>query len=452
MNILISPPTKDIMFKLLPAEEQTRMLRELDGFLPIMSVFNRTQCNLSNRWSALESSRRALAEKLDNYAIMELGIGAFHDPITAAADAAAHHRRSRIRTIDRLGKESYQDLCKLLAQYDAGEAAVDDVQNRIYHEWLSSYHSYCPDFPSDTTERLAHMGAIVYVDYSIDTDGYCPNKYYLSGYEPDEVDPTTGAVEKLPGDDGYLRDYHDYTCRALPGTDHSTATYGVELELYHDDRRNEIGAAIRHLDGVRACKDGSLDDYRGAEVVTDYGNLDPLRAHLAKVVSALKDNNVYAPRDTDYGLHVHRSHEDLGIRGLVRLFNLMNDLIDSSFLSKIAGRCTTSYAARMDESDIRHVLRYGKPSERYKVINATDRTVEFRMFHTTMNDERLAYRLEFVKASCEFVKVRGVGLKPRTNDFIDWVFKRKEDYPALMTFINTNWHTAKEFYAKRRAA
>jgi hypothetical protein len=43
MNILISPPTKDlstldIMFKLLPAEEQTRMLRELDGFLPDMPM------------------------------------------------------------------------------------------------------------------------------------------------------------------------------------------------------------------------------------------------------------------------------------------------------------------------------------------------------------------------------------------------------------------------------
>lgn len=152
------------------------------------------------------------------------------------------------------------------------------------------------------------------------------------------------------------------------------------------------------------------------------------------------------------GMHVHFSREAIQPKVLEHIVEFITLPKNRKFVVKIAGRNSPEYArlAKKDPSCVHDVNEWddywGRPRRskkgeiefaRYEAVNLTNpKTIEFRLFASTLDRDKFYSRLEFVKATIDFAKRSGEWV-PLVDAFIPMV-KNSDDYPHLLQFIEDN--------------
>ena len=397
-----------------------------------MPLFNRESCQLDVRWHRIYSQT---PHRIDH-----IGRPAFIDP---GREHQGHNQDRRdslfacYAQFRNRNASAYSKPPETLGGFvrEVLSDPPDDVLLRYFPEGEVWSESLLIGLINGVYPLAGLMGALTFVDYSIDEEGTIPDTYYVQGYEPEEVIPEVYANESR------RYSWHDPGYRdligPLTGTDHSQPTYGVEIECYCEDGADDIAVKAHEFEQTFAAEDGSLSEEYGGEVITGYSHKDRILEHLSELTPALRNYNIEAPTHTDdpYGLHIHRSRKDLNNYHLVRMFNLVRNMHSNNFLQHVAGRDCGEYQYMLEESDVVKALRYGSVTERYRVINTTGHTVEIRMFHSTLSMARLTYRIEFVDAVCAFVKTT-CGMKPTTWGFLSYLHRNKDRWPELAAHAN----------------
>lgn len=215
---------------------------------------------------------------------------------------------------------------------------------------------------------------------------------------------------------------------------------GVELEVQSVDSVGDAISFARDTVGEFAAlkEDGSLES-DGFEIASAPGTL---AWHKSVWGPFLEDARTYLKghrAGVGYGLHVHVDRESLGILGCGRLMAFIHNKENYDFLTKIARRGSTQYVYYVGDTGV-STIKHGHrthydaagPSSQYK-------TIEIRIFRSTVSAASFYRTLEFVDALCRWC-LFGAGV---TKDalhfrrFLEWFAHPsvRKDYPELETWV-----------------
>lgn len=178
-------------------------------------------------------------------------------------------------------------------------------------------------------------------------------------------------------------------------------------------------------------RDGSLDDYRGFEIVTAARRLGD---HIERFKS-WEPSNLQAWDSGNCGMHVHIDSRAFSALTLGKFLMFFNDENNKTFIRSIAGRHphmdagAADYAATVDQDFVtnpREVKCTDDHHSRYRIVNLTNlgsreqtrlqcnverhskgdySTVEIRIFRATLRRARLLAQIEFAHAAVAFCRV-----------------------------------------------
>lgn len=209
---------------------------------------------------------------------------------------------------------------------------------------------------------------------------------------------------------------------------------GCEIEVHElHDLVDEILDDEEHF---RATEDSSLDD--GAEFVSNPMTLEWIHEHLdlfQKLSERLK--NAWWKCDTESGLHIHASRAWLeGDDHINRIWDMLHLQNNFPTFRKLAWRSPTHYCERdeltLEEIEKLNKEKTGKPWmwRRHSRLNLLpEKTIEFRMFISTLSWEYWIARFEMVHALIEYTR------KPRALQvdlFLQRASEQWEKYSKLM--------------------
>jgi hypothetical protein len=242
--------------------------------------------------------------------------------------------------------------------------------------------------------------------------------------DDDDEDNTSNADRVL----NYGANVLDY-CKTFLGTPPDGIYVGVENEIEvlrgdHNDRVHAVRALLGKDYAI--CKhDGSINS--GFEIVTAPASLDVARQRWGHFLRN-RPEHLEAGRN---GLHVHVSRRPLGRLAVGKIASFVNASENSPFITAIAGRSGVHWARRYDKPVSRAESR-----EKYEAVNTSrSSTIEFRIFHSTLNAERMIARLEFVVALCRWCKFHASLSDLKWDAFARHVEERRKDYPKLHVYL-----------------
>ena len=182
--------------------------------------------------------------------------------------------------------------------------------------------------------------------------------------------------------------------------------FGCELELKAVGERSEV-AEIAAKYGLFAEEDGSLDDYRGVEIIGGPMSLKDYHSSDNSWMKFLNDVQKKAlgwNAGTGYGLHVsvNRAGMSDALVGKMLVFIHGNQ----SLCEKVAGRGYCDYAKYVNKK-ITHG-RQSRETDKYEALAIRSaRRLECRIFRSTLKPEGFLRAVEFVAASVDFCKNAG---------------------------------------------
>ena len=221
----------------------------------------------------------------------------------------------------------------------------------------------------------------------------------------------------------------------------NTLYLGAELEYESSNNRDSDAIfSNRTLKNHAILKsDGSIRN--GFEIVTCPATLDIHLAEFKKFFSELKTKSkLYSASNT--GMHVHISRSPLSMLTIGKMTAFLNNLDNSDFIQKIAGRPFNTYCRQDSDRIVSYPLTNGIGGARYNILNLSNRdTVELRMFSTPESYEDFAYKLEFTEALANYCSPCTVNhsvynLLKYTN-FITWAKTMKHSYPYLVSKLKS---------------
>lgn len=251
------------------------------------------------------------------------------------------------------------------------------------------------------------------------------------------------------GDDGLRHDHAFDALRVLDFTVAKGERYsrtlpflGVELEVYAKKGilpERAMRSALNALPNFAILKsDGSLDEYRGFEIVTAPATFAAHREHWrpffvgdaapAKLLSSFSTERC--------GMHVHINRAALSSMHLTKLDVFINEPKNQSFIFNMADRTREqmdSWAKFKEASgrpftQSRYDQRY--PRDRYSALNLMPpHTVEVRIFRGNVRLEGFWKNLEFVQAMYEYTSSASAR-HLRTDPFLSWV-RHSKRFPHL---------------------
>lgn len=207
--------------------------------------------------------------------------------------------------------------------------------------------------------------------FSLDLEGDCIDGDFYC----DDCLPTNTLIS----------DYHCYTIK-----DHTTTdrTFGIELEVEFLSESDRIRCAEEvQENGLNELfimsYDGSLS--YGIEFIThvwDLKNISSFKRALIELTEIIKNNGGFCHDSSRSGLHIH-----IGKTCIDYLENLRNWVYDRpSMFASLSGRVpalgTFEYARPFDNG-------------RYSFLNETDKTLEFRLWNSTLNPNTIIERIMF---------------------------------------------------------
>lgn len=295
--------------------------------------------------------------------------------------------------------------------------------------------------------------------YYWDSDG----EYHLSP-EPEDDDEDEGESDLLNSwgaSTGRLA--HD---RSFTPSQWGDFTLGVELEVEAQEERYERlvdcdGYFNRDMNYAMFKRDGSLNEYRGFEIVTAARKMGD---HI-EMFKRWQPRQLTAWGAGNCGMHVHIDSRAFSALSLGKFMMLMNDHANAEFIRAIAGRHplrdsqAESYAATTSQETLVNPARAkkGAGNSRYRLVNLTNlvqseqnrlqcevcrdskgsySTVELRVFRASLKKERLLAQIEFTHASVMYCRVASWH-DLNGPKFKDWL-SRTPGYPHLAKWLGVN--------------
>jgi hypothetical protein len=218
--------------------------------------------------------------------------------------------------------------------------------------------------------------------------------------------------------------YHDFSDWVFYTT-HSNATYnpeigtsylGAEIEVYNSTNQysnNETAEYVKNHIPAVCMEDGSIGN--GYEIVTHPQTLEYYISRYndyRDTFTYLREHGYVGDDSTTCGLHIHISSAHLKEDTIDKIYLFMENYKDK--LINFSRRHSTRWAKflsdakRSDESDdviksIDYIKKEKKNHDRYMALNIqhSSRTIEFRLFKSTLNIETFYATLQLVKSIVE---------------------------------------------------
>jgi hypothetical protein len=373
-------------------------------------------------------------------------------PVATAPDEP--EPEADVWTCDNCGEivESPSDLCTVAVRTGRNWGTQDWCEGCSDNDTIY-VEDHRAGYPALPCSRVRTDDATDHLYYHESTDDWRP--YAEETDEPEEEER----------DDGSLLEYGADVLRILgwpaQSPQYSNALlFGCELEM---EAKSGYTAnyLVERLGGSHGTKtgtailkrDGSLEDGRGVELVTLPFTLDYHRSSgqwQAWLDSRLQAIAMSGAGTTNCGMHVHINRKAMSHLTIGKMVVFLNNPHNSGFVSTVAQRRSGGFCSRDERKKIHaSYLGYSKlPAEdpetgdtvihnsRYDIINISgNRTVEIRMFRGNLRPERVLKNIEFCHALVRFCEVSGVGDSALFGNFLEFLRKRRKDYPELCNFL-----------------
>ena len=183
----------------------------------------------------------------------------------------------------------------------------------------------------------------------------------------------------------YIVEYHNYSIRDNTTTDN---TFGIELEVEFECDEDRIRCSEKVVEYdlnnfFIMAYDGSLD--YGIEFIShvwDLKDINDFAKNLVELTKIIKDCRGFCHYSINSGLHVHIGKSCIGY-----LENLRNWVYDRpSLFASLSGRIPDN-----------GTFEFARPFDngRYSFLNETNKTLEFRLWNSTLNPETIIERILF---------------------------------------------------------
>jgi putative amidoligase enzyme len=302
-------------------------------------------------------------------------------------------------------------------------------------------------------------------EFDLNDDSYCQRCYEnvtTSCHSCDEVIHVENAVTR--GSYSYCTDcrpsgdseaIYAYDYKPTP-IFHGVGTYfGVELEVVAEETEANTITELMGEGHVYCKADGSVDD--GFEIVTHPHSKEEHYKLWKPFFRKYKGTGRLQP-ESCCGMHVHVGRKGLSTLQIQKTLVFLNAPENLDFVVDIAQRSEETYA-KIYEKKIGERLRvhrepnqnyYDPPGRvthvtpisngRYEALNLENsKTIEFRIFASTMSEMKFFKNLEFCDAVLKWVN-RVSYRELRHKDFIAYIDKNRKEYPNLYQYLCTkNW-------------
>lgn len=247
---------------------------------------------------------------------------------------------------------------------------------------------------------------------------------------------------------------------------------GVELEVIRSKwTEHTLESIIRNIAHSELGKnlimkyDGSVGG-NGIELVTCPMSLlyfkDLFRDHFFNEANAFSR---HLRSSKSCGLHIHIDKKSLTPRQLSNVIYFLSLNSNSKFIRSIGGRNWNSYCRRLNRYEFDRKKMYktvhklvqpkkknwkfeGSNWDRYTMLNLKPtHTIEFRFFASTVKQNQLFYRAEFVHALLEFCKEAKTGKELTKSKFCAWLVESRDrcnTYSNLLNYLYTNKYVNRE--------
>ena len=305
--------------------------------------------------------------------------------------------------------------------------------------------NYCQSCYDDRYIDCDHCGSAVHRDDVLYRNGNALCCDCAS--ECDEDDEDDYDNRKLHGHWAKLRSrFHDNRCdvnyQAIP----NMLYFGMELEMEvpNGSRRDVVDEIYNEgEDNWYLEEDGSLNN--GIEVVTHPRTFDSWQKFWPefddRVLGPARHAKCTAHDSGTCGIHIHTSLDAWREDQLLRLFALLYNKKSREGLLTISQRrlVKLNQWASLDIKDIskskmyRDVLDKISPfRERYAALNITSRTLEVRLFNSSLRLDRVQKNMEFVLALYRYTAEKS---RVSWSGFMRWIERNKECLPNLYGFL-----------------
>lgn len=217
--------------------------------------------------------------------------------------------------------------------------------------------------------------------------------------------------------------------------------FGVEME-YETGGDRVSTAKFARSQFVRnfmiCCSDSSINN--GFEIITrpaDVKNhFTNWRQFFAQPLGTVLSNK---PSDNNIGMHIHLTKRALCANTIGKLIVFVNHDNNRDVVQKIAGRRSFD-SAQLRQKQLEHAIQESR--QHYDAVNAGQpKTVEIRVFKSTLKEYEFKYRLEFAESLAAFSRPRSSSVRDIVHPGAWYRFvvnKNKKRWPHLATFAEEN--------------
>lgn len=236
----------------------------------------------------------------------------------------------------------------------------------------------------------------------------------------------------------YSADVLDYC--SFFGKPKDRTWYGVELEVNvktsHD--LGDSAETVNNLvNGFAILKhDGSVD--HGFEIVTAPATLEEHHKQWSRFWSSNPTRHLTGYESGQCGMHVHISRPSALVTGKMIVF--LNTEKNQDFLRTIAGRSNSSWA-KVHFS--KKITDWDKSIDRYEALNTrNEKTVELRIFRSTLKESSFWKNLEFTHALVHFARETSIHTL-NVETFLAFISRteNRKDYSHLIAFLKDKGYT-----------
>ena len=323
---------------------------------------------------------------------------------------------------------------------------IDDSINcdSCFETYMSDNMNYLEYRDSSICHSCIENGDYVWVDGGyelrhIDDAEYCDHceDWYSPGHERD-CDYSSSYLKPYDAD---VFDYIDYRAMvkgAWMNNFRSQLVFGVELETdSRDDRADDIAEHLYDATNwadYGICKsDGTVS---GPELVTLPADLQSHQQQYSwsKWCDELRPL-AKGHHANSAGIHVHINRSAVSALTLGKMLVFVNDDNSTEFIESISQRSLdTSWCEK------KRVLGVGSAGKRpamgkYSAINVTQKTIEMRIFRSSLLPERVLKNIEFCHALVSWCRDTSVKALTASN-MVQFISNNRKTYPNLSTFIS----------------
>lgn len=215
--------------------------------------------------------------------------------------------------------------------------------------------------------------------------------------------------------------------------------YGVELEVESLDKPRDAFFANLFLSSFCVTKkDVSIEN--GFEIVSTPCSIDK---HYTLWDGFFNNISPTLKKNRTCGMHVHVSKDDLTDLQIGKILYFIHNPENREFVEKVAGRKSGYHNNFESQKTVCMGRNRGiiiENQDRHTAVNVNNaKTIEFRIFASTLSKKVFMKNLEFCRALVKFTHPSVTSIKELNyKKFYEFVSQRGEEYPHLIQFLNKN--------------